>query len=206
MCCALLLLSPQATSETLKGPSHNAHRDLVDAVNDGNEECVPPRAPRHAPALLPLQGLTLPTRSCRQGGPRRVSPPAHEAGPPVPARAAAGAPGPCVVGRRFSGSKGGHRLRRPCFLPAPGPGRLLQGLRARLSRHDGRQGRAGHGRAAGGVGNAGGAHRPWLPTSSVTAPASHALTHRWTTKCGTRRAACSRRGHTPRGWARSRRR
>ena len=30
----------QATNETLKGPSHNAERDLVDAVNDGDEECV----------------------------------------------------------------------------------------------------------------------------------------------------------------------
>jgi hypothetical protein len=97
------LLWPQATSETLKGPSQSAHRELVDAVNDGNEECVAPRALRHASVCSPgVTGNSLLSRCAPKGGARRVSPPAHEAGPPVSARAAAGAPGPCVVVERFA--------------------------------------------------------------------------------------------------------
>ncbi len=33
----------QATLETLKVPSRAAERELVDAVNDGSEECAPAR-------------------------------------------------------------------------------------------------------------------------------------------------------------------
>jgi hypothetical protein len=56
--CLSVLRPPQATSETLKGPSHSAHRELVDAVNDGNEECVAFRALRHASACAPDRQLT----------------------------------------------------------------------------------------------------------------------------------------------------